>query len=1530
MTQQEWTGQEIAIVGMAFRLPGATDRKAFWTLLQNGLEAISTLSPSELKAAGVPDAQLHDSRFVSAIGRLKDVALFDAAFFGYSPTEALELDPQKRLFLECAWEAIEDAGYDLDRWKGVVGVFAGSKSSTYIENLAGRDDSSAFALLGNDKDFLATAVSYKLNLTGPSVNVQTACSTALVATFLASQALLSYQCDMALAGAASITLPQENGYIFLENGVMSPDGHCRAFDEKAHGAAPGNAVAVIALKRLEDALADGDQIHAVIRGIAINNDGATKVGFTAPSVGGQAEAIAMAMAAAQAGPETISYIETHGTGTPLGDTVEVAALTKAFRSGTSKKQFCPIGSVKTNIGHTDVVAGAAGLIKTVLALQHGALPASLNFATPNSRINFEDSPFYVNTSLQEWKREATPRRAGVSAFGLGGTNAHAIIEEAPAIEIAPTRLPSHLMVFSARSQESLERATEALAAHLLTEPIPSIADVAFTLQNGRREFEYRRAVLCRGAHDAASALQSRSVWDGKAREQQRIVFMFPGVGDHYANMTADLYGAFPQFRAEVDRCCAYLEPLLGKNLLHILYPQAGTSSQNAAEPAKGVTIRKLLNRSHSSTATMSEVHGVEVSHCIVFIVEYALARLWMSLGVQPSAMIGYSLGEYVAACLAGVFSLEDALQLLLTRARLVESESPGLMLAAAISPEEAQRFIGTGVHLAAINGPELCVFAGTPQEIDAVENQLKNEFTACRRLPVTRALHSPLMRTAAGRFAQFLSSIQKNHPAIPYISNVTGDWIQDQQCTDPEFWAAHTTQTVHFADGIHALLQIPGSTFLEVGPGQSLGSFVLQQDAIREGVLVLPSVPNELDPAPGVDFFLESAARLWLNGQQLQWRELYKEEKRRRVPLPTYQFDRQRYWVELKNKPKPASGPLRKNASVAEWLYAPIWKRTPLPVRNATQDEPGTWVIFANDTPACSAVISWLLETGEQVKIVTAGESFESRGDDRFVLNPDDKGDYQTLVSALTNEQSRIHRVVHFWTSGEKKQPDDEQNDSFFGLLYLIQAFGLSTELDIDVISTGAQEVTGEEDLVPERAMSVSLCRTAPQEFPNLRMRHIDVQPDAANSAILIREIATFIPGISAAHRGPHRWVQDFEHIDIAPGAGPIKSGETYVITGGLGRVGLNLAEHLATNFQAKLVLLARTSLPERAGWQEWIQTHPKDDLLSRKLVALQRIEAAGGEFEIVAADVADEPAMTQVFQRIVERHGRIGGVIHAAGITDPESMNGLDELTPEQAQTHFRSKVVGGRVLAQVVRKYQPDICVLMSSLSAVLGGLGMAAYAAANQYLSALALREGRSCGTTWLSIDWDTWDVWRDNHQIPDSQSTLSDLIMTPQEGMEAFMLLLRAASARHLVVSIGDLGDRLKMWVRMESQGPATEDQSTTTRHPRPILACPYAPPRTEIEKTLAQIWSEVLGVDKIGINDNFFQLGGHSLLGIRMIGKLRNEFGVEMHVRQIFTTPTIAQLAEAVLQQMADLAEAQGAVEDIFMSSEPEHARSTHG
>jgi acyl transferase domain-containing protein/acyl carrier protein len=1532
MIQEQWSGQEIAIVGMSFRFPGAADRKTFWANLSNGLETITTLSKAELQAAGVPGEQLNDPRFVSAIGRLGDVSLFDAAFFGYSPAEALELDPQKRLFLECAWEAIEDAGYDLARWKGVVGVFAGSKSSTYIENLSGRDESSAFALLGNDKDFLATAVSYKMNLTGPSINVQTACSTSLVATFLASQALLSYQCDMALAGAVSITLPQESGYIYLENGVMSPDGHCRAFDEKAQGAAPGNGVAVIVLKRLSDALADDDQIHAVIRGIAINNDGATKVGFTAPSVAGQAEVIATALAAAQVSPETISYVETHGTGTPLGDTVEVAALTKAFRASTRKKQFCPIGSVKTNIGHTDVVAGAAGLIKTVLALQHGALPPSLNFATPNPRITFDDSPFYLNSRLQEWRRGAVPRRAGVSAFGLGGTNAHAIVEQAPAAEVAPTRLPCHLLLLSAKSLASLNRATEALAAHLGSEPASSIADIAYTLQNGRREFEYRRAVLCHSQQDAASALRSKSAWSGKAGEQKKIVFMFPGVGDHYPNMTADLYATFPQFRAEVDRCCAFLQPLLGKNLLRVLYPQEATQQHDTPDHAKGVTIRKLLNRSRNSTANLDEIHTVEVSHCIVFIVEYALARLWMSLGVRPNAMIGYSLGEYVAACLAGVFSLEDALRIMVTRARLVEHQPAGQMLAAAISSSDARCLTNTGVHLAAINGSELCVFAGTAEEIENLETHLKGEFVACRRLPVNRALHSPLMKAAAADFAYFLNSVAKNRAAIPYISNVTGDWIKDEQCTDSQHWAAHTTQTVLFSEGIRELLKIGASTFLEVGPGESLGSFVLQQDAIRDSVLVLPSVPNDLNPSREVDFFMESIARLWLSGHKLEWPQFYAGEKRRRVPLPTYQFDHQRYWVEPQTKPKPSSAPLRKNPSVREWLYAPSWKRMPLPVRNNAREKSGIWLIFANDTPSCSALVRSLTDAGEQVRTVTTGEAFQSLGNGRFTVNPSDKSSYARLLTILRKEDLPIDRVLHFWTFGEEKRSDDQElSTGFFSLLYLVQVSGLSQEIKIDVISSSAQEVTGGEEILPERATVLSLCRTVPQEFPNVQMRHIDApHRDSRVCASLIRETETFIPGISVAYRGAHRWVQDFERIDIDPGPSPIREGGIYLITGGLGRVGLALAEHLATHSRARLVLVARTPLPERARWREWIQAHGDEDSVSRKLLVLQRMEAAGTEFEIVSADVADEAAMAGVFKQTTERWGRIAGVIHAAGITDPASMKGIDELSLDQVRAHFRGKVVGAQVLVQILQHYEPDFCVLMSSLSVILGGLGMAAYAAANQYLSALALRQGRGSATAWLSIDWDTWDVWRDGGHIGSSQSTLSDLIMTPEEGIEAFMLLLRATSSRHLVVSIGDLGRRLKTWVKMETSDSETQSQRASVRHPRPSLASPYVPPSTEIEKDLAQIWSEVLGVDEIGIHDNFFQLGGHSLLGIRMISKLRNEFGVEIHVRQIFTTPTIAQMADAVLQQMADLAEAQGAVKEVLMSSEREHTSPTHG
>jgi len=728
------------------------------------------------------------------------------------------------LFLECAWEALESAGYSPEKFKGAIGVFGGMSMNTYVaNNLRGHEDLMAQvgeyqAMLGNDKDFLTTRVSYKLNLKGPSLNIQTACSTSLVAVCVACQNLLNFECDMALAGAVSVTFPQKKGYLYQEGGIVSPDGHCRAFDEKAAGTVAGEGVGIVVLKRLEEALEDGDVIYAVIKGFAVNNDGSLKVGYTAPGVEGQAEAIATAQAMAGFAPETISYIEAHGTGTPLGDPIEIEGLTKAFRNGTEAKRFCAIGSVKSNIGHLDTAAGVAGLIKTALALHHKKLPPSLHFEKANPKIDFANSPFYVNDKLSDWNGDKGPRRAGVSSFGIGGTNAHVVLEEAPEVGVGGSLEGSthdrgiSLLSLSAKTGSALERAKQNLAEHLKRHPEISLADVAYTLQMGRREFAHRWAIACRDVEEAVKVLvskESNATPNGRAaQETPRIVFMFPGQGSQHINMGRELYEREGVFRKTVDQCCEKLKAPLGFDLRDVLYPKP-----EGAERAK----EQLIQTGTTQPA--------------LFVVEYSLAMLWMSWGVRPEAMIGHSIGEYVAACVAGVFSIEDALALVAARGGMMQQLPAGAMLAIRMAEGEVRELLREDVCLAAVNGPGLCVASGENRPIDSLQERLSQLGIACTRLHTSHAFHSSMMDPILGAFSELAAKTRRGAPKVPYISNVTGTWITEAKATDPEYWATHLRQTVRFSEGLVELLRDGGRILLEVGPGQTLTSLA-RRDAL--------------------------------------------------------------------------------------------------------------------------------------------------------------------------------------------------------------------------------------------------------------------------------------------------------------------------------------------------------------------------------------------------------------------------------------------------------------------------------------------------------------------------------------------------------------------------------------------------------------------------------------------------------------------------------------------------------------------------
>jgi acyl transferase domain-containing protein/thioesterase domain-containing protein len=875
----------IAIIGMCGRFPGAKNIEEFWRNLKNGKETITFFSDEQLLAAGIDQTLLDNPNYVKANPILEDIDLFDASFFDTYPKEAELIDPQHRIFLECAWHALENSGYNPDRYEGLIGVYAGCNMNRYLLKNLIHSPHLSYSVddllieIGNEKDYLATRVSYKLNLKGPCINVQTACSTSLVAVDLACQGLMNYQCDMALAGGISVLVPQQSGYLYREEMILSPDGHCRAFDHKAKGTIFGSGVGIVVLKRLEEAIADGDSIHAVILGSAVNNDGSSKVGFTAPSIDGQASVIAMAQAVAGIEVETISYVETHGTGTQLGDPIEIAALTEAFRANTEKNGFCSIGSVKTNIGHLDVASGVAGLIKTVLALKHKQLPPSLHCEKPNPKLNIESSPFYVNTSLTEWERGETPLRAGVSNFGIGGTNAHMVIEEAPEGTGTDESRPYQLLLLSAKTESALSTMARNLAEYLRQNPNVNFADVAYTLKLGRKVFPYRRTVVCADTEGAISSLEKADSYPSSntSRETKNtsVAFMFPGQGSQYVNMGLDLYKSEPVFRDEIDRCVEFLKPQIGIDLRELLYP-----NEEDFEAAAG------------------QLTQTSITQPALFTIEYALAKLLMTWGLKPEVCIGHSIGEYAAACLAEIFSPEDALTMVTTRGRLMQSLPGGSMLAVSLPEEQIRPLLDNKISLAAINSPKLCVVSGSHQAIADLKTKLSDKDIMCKILHTSHAFHSEIMESILDEFSEQLRKVRFFSPRIPIISDVSGTWLTSDQALDPYYWVDQLRQPVRFADCVKELLNEPKRVLLEVGPGQTLTTLARQSINQINSRVTVSTMRHPKQMKSDVEFILTTLGKLWSAGIEVNWSGFYGDERRCRIPLPAYPFERQRYWIE--------------------------------------------------------------------------------------------------------------------------------------------------------------------------------------------------------------------------------------------------------------------------------------------------------------------------------------------------------------------------------------------------------------------------------------------------------------------------------------------------------------------------------------------------------------------------------------------------------------------------------------------------------
>jgi acyl transferase domain-containing protein len=1360
---------KIALIGAGVRFPDADTVDRFWANIVAGRRSVKRFDREELIAAGIDPAVVDDPAYVPVKGALAGIDRFDRAFFGYSPGEAAMIDPQQRLFLETAWEALESAGYDPYRFAGRIGLYAGSGMNTYLPRQLATavdltDTATLYqAMIGNDKDFLATRVAYLLNLKGPAVAVQCACSTSLVAIHMACQSLIAGECDMAMAGGVTVRTPVAEGYLWSEGMILAPDGVCRPFDAAAAGTVPGAGAGTVLLKRYADAVADGDPIRAVILGSAINNDGAAKVGYTAPSVAGQAEVIAEAHGVAGIDAATLGYVECHGTGTPMGDPIEIAALAEAFAVSGGKRGRCAIGGVKANIGHCDAAAGVAGFVKAALTVERGVIPPAANFTTPNAAIDFAATPFYVPTEATPWPLDG-PRRAGVSAFGIGGANAHVVVEQPPVPPAVVERDRARLLTLSAKDDAALAAMGARLADAFDADGAPTVADVGYTLATGRVRFDRRRAVVATNRREAATRLREETATIPAA--PMRLVFMFTGQGAQYPGMGAELYETEPAYRTAFDEAAA----LFGD---------------------RGVDVAALL---HGEAPALTETGAAQPA---LFTVEYALAKLWMSWGVVPDAMIGHSVGEFVAATLAGVTTVADAVRLVAERAALMQAAPAGAMLALATDEATARRIADEfGLDVAAVNGPKSVVVAGDEAAAAAAETAAARAGIAARRLKTSHAFHSRSMDLAAARLVAAASSIRFGAPTIPYIADTTGQFVT---AVDAPYWGAHLRSAVRFADGVATLTAAGPTVFVEIGPGATLAK--LAAASAGKGDRLVATLPGHGDARSAVETTLTALGVCWSAGADVDPAVLYPPGAGRRVSLPTYPFQRVRCWAEGERPVAPPRPAARR--PVAEWFMSRGWRQS---VNDAAEQHGGPWLVVGGGVGAATAV-GWMERQGYATGDVDPSAI--------LLVDPD----YATAVATAARFADGDRALVALTRNGAALFDTDR--------------------------------------LDPAAAMTVAALRVVGQERPGWRVAALDIgaaEPTACHFAAALRLAADRNGPMVTAWRGGALWEEEFRPTPIRnAGRFAVTDGQVWVVTGGPGGVASVLAEALAERANVKIAFVSRSGKGE----------------------GVDRLTALGATVVCYAADVADREALTGVWRRIETTLGTVVGVVHAAGITGVESFAPLEEGA--DGAPHFVAKIDGTENIARLAAGVERVM--LVSSVAAVLGGVGRIAYAAANGWMDAFAVgRDGRR----WTSVGWDAW-------ALDPTGARWESAAVDPVGGKEAFMRIVTGRYRPHLLVAPAGLD-------RREAFAPVAATKAATS----------LTDGGQALAGKIAAAWRAVLGVANVAGDDDFFALGGDSLMATRALSRMKSDHGIDAPMALFFEAPTPAGLA-ALLERRGAVA-----------------------
>jgi acyl transferase domain-containing protein/acyl carrier protein len=1546
------TGLEIAVVGMSGRFPGARNIEEFWDNLKKGINSIVKPSEEELREAGISPDLRNDPGFVKTKGGFLDKKeYFDALFFDYTPAEAAVMDPQLRFLHECVWEVLEDSGYNPYTYEGAIGFCCGGSPNFNWEALTilSEKQSETGGMLSSqliDRGYFCTRISYKFDFKGPSFTIQTACSTSLVAVHLSCQLLLNGECDMAVAGGVSISSQKSVGYRYQEGIILSPDGQCRAFDAEAKGTISGDGVGLVVLKPLESALIDGDHIYAVIKGTAINNDGLRKVGYSAPSREAQTEAIKMALYVAEISPEKVSYIEAHGTGTPLGDPIEIEALKQAFN--TDKKRFCAIGSVKTNVGHLDAAAGVTGLIKVILSLKHRLIPPSLNFKKPNPKIDFENSPFYVNTELQEWECDGEPLHAGVSSFGIGGTNAHVVLEEAPQDNVDTRESRScQLFLLSAKTESALEEMKKNLAHFLERSPGLDLADVAYTLQAGRRVFPHRFSLSCSDKEETIGLLTSEESVKTHSffskQENPIVVFMFPGQGSQYENMGRDLYQTERVFREEVNKCFKYLEELnvLDSNIKESLFSQY--TSVSPKRPDK--EIQASGNRDIENVEAIlglppqTDLNQTCVTQPALFILEYALASLLMNWGIHPYALIGHSIGEYVAACLSGVFSLQDALKLVVMRGQLMQQMAPGAMLSIALSEDHLSTRLSpySQLSLAAVNHPVGCVVSGPAKAIDAFKRELEQEKIQVRKLFTSHAFHSAMMEPLLESFKAEVESAQLNAPEIPYVSNLTGKWVSVEEATDSEYWLRHLREAVRFGDGVQELLKNSDALFLEVGPGKTLSAFVRQHPDKKDSHQILNLLRHPKEKVKDNEYLMDRLGRLWLLGKSMNGSSFYTHEERRRISLPTYPFERNRYWMENQEvrtgleRLKRTSG-TNKNRDISEWFYLPFWKVSSLQsIREKSPHDDSYWIVFTDDCLFSQQLTTRIKETSRKLMLVRPGNEYSKISDCEYRIRINTPEDYRLLFKELNSKKIKLTKILHLLTIDQKQKNNSEvqvipgkMDVSYYSLLNIGKALSETNSNDtisLYMISNNMQKVTGCDDIFPWKSALLGPLKVLPNEYSNLKCVSIDISlPDSTLQEMkpAIQQVFWELQGDSTdriiSYRGQDRLLPVYGKTRIEKTDEPcprLKKEGVYLITGGMGGIGLVMAEFLAKNYQAKLVLISRSEFPARTEWEPWKQNHKKKDRTLVKIQQVEKLEAFGAEVLVFSTDVSNHQQMKEVLSQVISRFGSVNGVIHAAGVADGALIH---RRTTEQSEQVLLPKIKGTLVLDRVLEGVDLDFFMLCSSISSILGPLGQVAYVSANAFLDAFAQdRNSRGNGFT-VSINWDTWEQVG---MAVEAREKLSETYggstpdhwahgIEPPEGIDLFVRALEHTFPQ-VVTCTRDLHQLISKSQESSSVGGLKKrsvnlkegNKKESGKIPRPMLSSTYKEPGNETEVRVLQLFEKFFGIEKLGIYDDFFELGGDSLKALILISKIQTKFQTKISLSDFFNGAHAKNISEII-------------------------------